>query len=184
MQSPFTGVLMANWQTHFPPVIFNELIKYMEGLGLAVYLEISPPAFLAQRECRGINMENVRGIICRNGTILPNGKRRNFFQMADMRPALRALAAQSWTNGSVVMMWDTVDDDVDLEHAVVKRSFTWCKFSSAISYIGPRAALTDAEIAATKVVSEEPLGALMWLKGDDAMRSQELWRSNDNVGDV
>lgn len=179
MHSAFTGVLLAGWQAYFPPCILNELIKHMNFLGLDVYLEISPPTFLSEFECRNINMEVVKGMVCRNGAILPDGNRRNFFQMADMRSALRALAAPS--TGSTVMMWDTVDDEVELEHAVVKRSFNWCRFSNALSWIGPRNALTDAELAVTKSVIGEPLGAMMWLKGDNIMKVHDVWKSNDKV---
>jgi hypothetical protein len=153
----------------------------MDSLGFAVYLELSPPTFLTEEECRSINLELTRGIICRNGTILPDGGRRNYFQMADLRRAQRALAAQPSPSGSTVMMWETVDDDVEVSHAVVKRSFNWCRFNSAISWIGPKAALTNAELAAMKTVVGEPLGALMWLKDEQVLKSHDAWRLNDKV---
>lgn len=180
-QSPFTGVLLANWQPYFQPIICNELITYMHSLGLAVYLELSPPAFLTEEECSGIKLELIRGIVCRNGTILPNGDRRNYFQMADLRRAQRALATQPSPGGSSLVVWETVDDGVELSHAVVKRSFNWCRFNNVISWIGPKAALTDAEIAATDVVVGEPLGALMWLKDEQVLKSHDAWRLNDKV---
>jgi hypothetical protein len=174
-QSPFTGVLLADWQTHFQPVIFNELIKFIHGSGLDVYLEVCSPAARAESLYRDINMELIKGIACRNGSILSDGDRRNFFQMADMRPALRNLVARSLRD-PIIMIWETIDDDVELTPAVVKRSFTWCKFYNAISWIGPKAALTDAGIAATKTVTGEPSAALMWLKNDEVMKAHETWR--------
>lgn len=181
VQSPFTGVLLANWQAHFPPVICNELIEFMISLNLDVYLEVAPPHFLTEDECFGINMELIQGIVCRNGTILSNGDRRNYYQMADMRRALRALARQSSMSGSTVMMWEVIDDEVELTHAVVKRSFNWCSFNTAISWIGPRTALTDADIAAKSTIPGEPLGALMWLKSNEIMAAHDIFRSNDKV---
>ncbi|KAH0537525.1 hypothetical protein FGG08_005700 [Glutinoglossum americanum] len=180
-QSRFTGVLLAGWQTHFPPVVCGELVKSMSSLGLDVYLEISPPTFLTGSYYRGINMDHLRGMVCRNGTILPGGEKRDFFQMADMQTAMRAAVAQSCLRSFVVMMWETVDDDVELSHAVAKRSFAWCHFYSAISWIGSRAALTDAKVATTEIMAEEPLGAFAWLKNDEVMKAHEIWRSNEKI---
>ncbi|TKA72816.1 hypothetical protein B0A49_05480 [Cryomyces minteri] len=179
--SPCTGVLLANWQLHFPPIICNELIKYLNGLNLAVYLEISPPSYLTPSECSDIDMKLIDGIICRNGTILPNGDRRNYFQMADMRRAQRALAKHASMRGSSFMMWETIEDTIELTHSVAKRSFNWCRFNSAISWIGPEAALFDAEVAITRTVVGEPLGALMWLKSNEIMAAHDIWRLNDKI---
>jgi hypothetical protein len=181
MHSPFTGVLLANWEAYFAPVVCNEFVRYLNTIGFDVYLEVSPPNYLSERVSRAIEMEPIRGIICRNGSIFPNGERRNYFQMAEMRHSLRALAAKSAMVQSTVMMWETIDDDVKLEHAVVKRSFTWCNFSNALSWIGPRSALTDADVAVTMTVIGEPLGAMMWLKEDATIKSHEIWRTNDRV---
>jgi hypothetical protein len=180
-QSPFTAVLLADWSAHFPPVIFNELVTYVANLGFDVYLEIAGPAFLTEDECRMIDFSVLKGIVCRNGSILPDGQQRNYFQMLDMRRALRALKVQTVTSGSTVMFWETIDDDAKLKHSVIKRSFTWCKFNSVISWIGPKSALTDAKSAKTKTVSTEPLGAMMWLKED--VKMQDTWRLNEKVSE-
>ena len=181
MYTPFTGILLANWEAHFSPAVCNELIRFFEALGLDVYLEVSPPDYLSEKVSRAINMDPIRGIIYRNGSIFPNGERRNYFQMAEMRNSLRALAAKSDMITSTVIMWDTIDDDVELEHAVVKRSFTWCNFSSALSWIGPESALFDADVAIKRTISGEPLGAMMWLKEDSIIKLHETWRTNDRV---
>jgi hypothetical protein len=180
--SRFRGVLLANWSSDFPPIVFNELIKFINNsLGLDVYLEIAPPTFLTESQCREIDLSLIQGIAFRNGTILEHGAQRDYFQMEDMRRALRAVKVQTVMSGATVMMWETVEDDVVLEHAVIKRSFIWSNFNSVMTWIGPKAALTDAQIATTKVVTEEPLGALMWLKGDEVMKSHDWWRANNKV---
>ncbi|KAK4984016.1 hypothetical protein LTR50_006855 [Elasticomyces elasticus] len=179
--SPCTGVLLANWHRHFPPVVCNELIKHLAGLNLSVYLEISPPTYLSPAECADIDMELLAGILCRNGTILSNGDRRNYFQMADMRRAQRALAKHASMRASTFMMWETLDDAVVLSHAVAKRSANWCRFNSASSWIGPESALFDAEVAAAKTSPGEPLGALMWLKSNEIMAAHDIWRRNDAI---
>jgi hypothetical protein len=180
IQSRFTGVLLADWQRFFTASVFNELLKFLVDVGLDVSLEISPSITPAECQPKGVKMELISGLVIRNGTILADGNIRNFFQAADMRVVTRALA-QASKGRSIVMMWETVDDDVELEHAVAKRSFTLCGFSSAISWIGSRAALTNAEIAAVKTVKEEPLGALMWLKDDNIITLHDKWRLNDQV---
>ena len=181
LQSPFTGVLLAGFQTHFQPAVLNEMAKYINGLGLDLWLEMSPPAYLTERECREINMKMIRGLVCRNGTIRPDGDRQNYFQMTEMRTAMRAVAAQRVRHGPPIMMWETVDDGVELQYAVVQRSFDWCRYNSALCWIGPTAALTDAEAAPAQTVANKPLGALMWLKGDDIMKAHNVWRSNNQV---
>lgn len=181
VQSPFKGVLLADCITHFQPVVLNELVKFLNSLGLDVWLEMSPPTFFTERQCRDINMRAIRGAVYRNGTILPDGDRRNYFQMAEMRTALRVTAAQKDMGGSTTVMWETVNDEVEFAHDIVQRTFKWCNYMSAMCWIGPHAALTDAEIAATKTVALEPLGALMWLKGDEVMSAHNVWRSNARV---
>ena len=179
--SPFTGVLLADFEAHFQPPVVNEIARYIRGLGLDLWLEMAPPAYLPERECRAINMELVRGVVCRNGTIRPDGDVQDYFQMASMRTAMRAIAAQRVRHGPPLMIWETVDDNVKLQYAVVQRSFNWCRYNSARCWIGPAAALTDAAVSAAASVSEKPLGALMWLKNEDSMRAHDWWRSNDQV---
>lgn len=179
--SPFTGVLLAGFSAHFQPPVLNEIARYIRSLGLDVWLEMAPPAYLTERECRDINMELVRGIVCRNGTIRPDGDIQDYFQMTSVRTAMRAIAAQRVPHGPPLMIWETVDDNVKLQYAVVQRSFNWCRYNSALCWIGSAAALTDATASAAASMSEKPLGALMWLKNEDNMRAHDSWRSNDQV---
>jgi hypothetical protein len=181
LRSPFTGILLAKWQKHFHPVVFNELVKHVNNIGLDVYLELSSPDFLTEEECSGIDLSLTKGIICRNGSMLPNGDRRNYFQMAELRRAQRAAARQPHKRGSNFLIWETLDDDVEVSHAVVKRSFNWCRFNNALSWIGSRAALTNADLAARETIAGEPLGALMWLKEESVLKSHDAWRLNDTV---
>jgi hypothetical protein len=180
IQSRFTGVLLADWQGYFTPAVFNELLKFIVDVGLDINLEISPSTTPAECQPPGVNMELVSGLVIRNGTILADGNIRNFFQATDMRVVMRALA-QASRGRSIVMMLEAIDDDVQLEHAVLKRSFTLCSFSSSINWIGTKAALTNADIAGAKTIKEEPLGALMWLKDDNIITLHNKWRLNDKV---
>ena len=179
--SPFTGVLLANWQTRVKPIVFNQLLGYLHGCNLDVYLEVSPPAFLSASECSEIDMQPLRGIICRNGTISTDGDRCNYYQMEGMRRVQRALGKHASMGGHTFLMWETIDDAAELTHAVVKRSYNWCRFNSTISWIGPSAALTNADVAASQTVPGEPLGSLMWLKSNEMIAAQEIWRKNDEV---
>ncbi|KKY22813.1 putative glycosyl group 1 family protein [Phaeomoniella chlamydospora] len=181
VRSPFTGVLLAGFQMHFQPAILNEVAKYIKGLGLGLWLEMSPLSYLSERECRGINMELISGIVYRNGTIRSDGDRQNYFQMTEMRTAMRVVAAQRVSHGPPIMLWETVDDEAELQYAIVQRSFNWCRYNSALCWIGHAAALTDAEAAAAQTVADKPLGALMWLNGDDVMKAHDIWRSNGNI---
>ncbi|KAH2311335.1 hypothetical protein LV164_000399 [Aspergillus fumigatus] len=180
-ESPFHGVLLADWRKHFQPVVLNQLVQYLNGIGLDVWLEMSPSDYLSERECRDIDGSRIRGIVYRNGTIFPNGNQRDYFQMEKMRTVMRVVAAQKAMGGCTHAMWETVEDDVDVSHHVLGRTFKWCAYNSAMTWIGPWSALTDANVAARRTVKNEPLGALMWLKEDVVLKTHDNWRFNDKV---
>lgn len=123
--SPCTGVLLANWQAHLPPIICRELIKHLRTSNFDVLLELSEPDYLTDFECRNIGLDLIKGLICRNGTIRRNGDRRDYYQMTNMRRAQRALAKHMSLGGIVFAMWETIDDTVGLTYSVVNRSFLW-----------------------------------------------------------
>lgn len=182
-RSPFTGVLLANWHLHLGPGRLNPLLQCLKRLNVDCYLEIAPPAFLTDPEARVIDLALVKGVVCQNVTILPDGGFRNYFQMASMFRAQRALAKHAWAGRSSFMSLEIIDDGVDLSHSVLLRSFNWCRYNSVPSWVGPRAALTDAETAAAKTSTTPPLGALMWLKTAEIMKLQETWLNNRNITD-
>lgn len=181
--SPYTGVLLADFIDHFQPPVLNELVKYIDALGLGAWLEVSAPDFLPQRQCRDINFGSIAGIVYRNGTIRTDGDRQNFHQMAPMRATQRAVAAQRVPHGPPMMLWETIHDEFHHQYAVTARSFNWCRFNSALPWIGSSSALNDAEAATTQSITEKPLGALMWLKDDNNMNAHNIWRANDKVSD-
>ncbi|OJJ07409.1 hypothetical protein ASPVEDRAFT_46734 [Aspergillus versicolor CBS 583.65] len=179
--SLFNGVLLSEFDRYFQPVVMNEVVKFINGLGLDVWLEVSPPDYLPERTCREIDMERVRGVVYRNGTILANGDRRNYFDMEKMRTVMRVVAAQKPIGESTLAMWETVDDGVELQHNVLHRSYKWCNYNSAMSWIGSESALTDAAIAARKTVVHEPIGALMWMKDENTLAAHDVWRQNEDI---
>ncbi|KAL3476615.1 hypothetical protein BJX99DRAFT_258167 [Aspergillus californicus] len=180
-QSLFNGVVLADCHEQLQPVVLNEVVKFINQLGLDVWLEVAPPDYLPERTCREIDMTRIRGVIYRNGTILPNGDRRNYFQMEKMRTVMRVVAAQKPIGESTLAMWDTVDDGVELSHDVLHRTYKWCNYNSAMSWIGPEAALTDATIASGKTIVHEPIGALMWMKNEKTLEAHDLWRQNGDI---
>lgn len=181
IQTRFTGVVFADLHTRFPPLICNELLKYVDSIGLDIFFEITPPSFLPESQCHEINMTLVRGLLCRNGSIMSNGDRRNYYQMSTLRPAINTLAMKYTKADPIYMMWETIDDDVRIEHAVVKRSFTWCTYQNCINWIGPCAAVTDADIATTHTLPGEPISAFVWLKDEELIRTGDVWRFNDRI---
>ncbi|KAI9049445.1 hypothetical protein LZ554_006477 [Drepanopeziza brunnea f. sp. 'monogermtubi'] len=178
---PFTGVLLAGFRAHLQPVVLNKTATYVRSLGLDLWLEIdtSPLECLTQSECRDIQMDLVRGLVYRNGTIRRDGDRQNYFHMDGMRTAMRAIAAQR--SRSLTMMWETLDDGVKPQYAVVQRSFIWSEFNSALCWIGSAGSLTNADTAAIHTVDSKPLGSLMWLKDENVMKVHNFWRANDQV---
>lgn len=180
-ESPFTAVLLANFSEYYSAPVLNELVSYINELGLAVWIELSPPEYLTSEELRAINMKSIRGVIYRNGTIRTDGDWQNFHQMEAMRTAMRAVAAQRVPSGPPMILWETIDDGVQHQYAVVQRTFNWCRFTSALCWIGSKSSLTNADIAASETISDKPLGALMWMKDDKNMKAHNAWRANDQV---
>jgi hypothetical protein len=175
-QRAFTGLLLAGWHSLLPMSMLNALAKYLSDLGLDVYLEIVPPHFL-----EGSRLPDLRyfeGVIVKNGTILPNGEVRDYFQMEKMRSTTKAFVSQSCLRPFTVMIWDSVNDRVEWSHAVVKRSYNWCSYHGALVWIGSEAALTNAEC---NVPVLEPLAAFHWLKDAKVMEIHEKYRSTRQV---
>jgi hypothetical protein len=177
----FTAVLLANFIDHFSPAVTNELISFITSLGLEVWLEMGPPNYLSNQQARNINMKNVGGIVYRNATIRTSGEHQDVHQMETMRTAMRAVAAQRVVHGPPTMLWETIDDGIEHQYAVTQRCYNWCRYNSALPWIGAASALFDAEVAALHTISEQPLGALMWMKNDKHMKSHNKWRENDKV---
>lgn len=177
--SSFTGILLAQWDWAISLAVCNKLVEYLAGLGFDVYLELSAPNFLG--EDRTLKLDSISGLVVRNGSILPNGERRDFFNMAKMRSTIKAMVERSCLGPFNIMMWETVDDEVEMSHAVVRRSLNWCKFYGALAWIGKQSALLDA---AMNTAVPEPLGAFDWLKEDNTIRLHETWRLNPKVRDA
>ncbi|QDS70762.1 hypothetical protein FKW77_003684 [Venturia effusa] len=170
-QRAFTGLLLAGWHSHLPTAMLNVLAGCLSELGFDVYLEIVPPHFL-----EGPSLPNLAcfaGVIIKNGTILPNGEVRDYFQMEKMRSTTKAFIAQSCLRTFTVMIWDTIDERVEVSHAVVKRSFGWSGYHGALTWIGSEASITHAE---SNVPVLEPLAAFHWLKDQRVMHFHEVYR--------
>jgi hypothetical protein len=174
--SRFTGVLIAGWEDRLTASVFDSLTKLLMSFGFNVFLEISPPKFL--NGGKAPDMKLFSGVVVRNGTILRNGERRDFFGMAEMKSTVKEFVTQACLRDFMVMMWETLDDNVQVSHAVIRRSYTWCGFYSALTWIGLESSLTDYS---TNDSILEPLAAFHWLKEPRVMKIHEVWRSNRKV---
>lgn len=168
----FTGVLLAGWRERVSTPLLNGLAKLFSAYGLDVYLEVGPPNFLEKVE--KLKFDLFAGIVVRNGTILENGERRDFFAMDKMKTTTKAFVSQACLRPFLTMMWDTIDDDADLSHAVTRRAHMWCSYHGAIPYFVRRGALTD--ILGVRSC-EEPLAAFQWLKDRRVMSVHEKFRT-------
>ena len=180
--STVTGVVLCNWQTHFTTPVLNRLVHHLDSvLGFHVYLEVGPPTYLSSDDCLNVDMGLIKGIVFRNAIIWAHdGDRKNYFQMGESRRTMRALAKVSYKGETTVMMWETLDDGIEMSYAVAKRSANWCRYNCAISWIGSNQALVDADVAEEQtLMSGEPLGAMMWLKTNETMVAHDVWRTNE-----
>ncbi|CBX97840.1 predicted protein [Plenodomus lingam JN3] len=168
----FTGVLVAGWRERMTAPLLNGLAKLIAAFGLDVYLEISPPEFLDGIE--NLEFQRFAGVVVRNGTILESGERRDFFDMEKMKTTTKAFVSQACQRTFITMMWDTVADDVELSHAVVRRAHMWCNYHGAVPFFSRQCALTN--ISETRSF-EEPLSAFQWLKTRGVMNVHETYRT-------
>ena len=183
LQSPFSGIMLCGFRSHFQPTIINQLASWINRLGLELWLELSPPDYLSDREATGIDASLLRGLVYRNATIQCDGDRQNYIQMEQLRRTMRGVAAQRAQPGPDMALWETIDDNRPLDHAVITRTYNWSTYNSAQCWIGHNTALTDATTAMDKrqAVASAPLGALRWLKDENNMRIHETWRVNQKT---
>jgi hypothetical protein len=168
----FTGILIAGWQKCVPIPLLNGIAKLCSSHGLDVFLEIGPPDYLDQ--VQQLNLQQFAGAVVRNGTILPNGERRDFFAMDKMKTTTKAFVSQSCLRPFTTLIWDTIDDNAELSHAVTRRAHMWCSYHGAMPYIVRQAALTDMSQVCWY---EEPLAAFQWLKNRKVMGIHERFRT-------
>ncbi|KAF1955380.1 hypothetical protein CC80DRAFT_93164 [Byssothecium circinans] len=167
-----TGVLISGWRERLCTPLLNGLAKLFAAHGLGVFLEIGPPDYL--EDVRKLNWKLFAGVVVRNGTIVQNGERRDFFAMDKMKTTTKAFVSQACLRPFITMMWDTITDDADLSHAVTRRAHMWCSYHGAIPYFARQGALTDiSEVRSC----EEPLAAFQWLKGRRVMNVHEKFRT-------
>ncbi|KAL4897630.1 hypothetical protein BDV59DRAFT_47253 [Aspergillus ambiguus] len=176
--SLLSGILLVNWEDKFTSPVRGKLFQALRQLGLALYLETAPPEFL--KDHKAFQTDAISGVVIRNASILPEGQKRDYFQMQQMQPTIKAFVSESCMRDFVVLAWETIEDDVALSNAVVQRSLQWCNFYSAIPWIGRRSALENATLN-VKVI--EPLSSFGWLKDADIMKAHDRWRSNMHIKD-
>jgi hypothetical protein len=169
----FTGVLVAGWRERLSTAMLNGIAKLLSAHGFDVFLEINPPDFL--EGVGKIELKPFAGVVVRNGTVLPNGERRDFFDMDKMKNTTKAFVSESCMRPFTVMVWDTVENDANLSHAVARRAHMWCSYHGALFFLTRKGAMTDI----SEVLScEEPLAAFQWLKNRKVMGVHEKFRTN------
>ncbi|PYH93800.1 glycosyl transferase [Aspergillus ellipticus CBS 707.79] len=172
----FSGILLANWEDKFTPTVLTKLAETINGLDLPVYLETGPPTFLQDHTI--LQTTAISGLVIRNASILPDGQKRDYFQLRKMQSTIKAFVSEACMREFLVIAWETVDDDASLSNAVVQRSMQWCNFYSALPWIGRQSALENAKL---NVKTPEPLSSFGWLKDAEIMKTHDRWRSNLHV---
>ena len=173
----FTGVLIAEWRDRIPIPLLHGLTKLLSAHGLDTYLEVGAPEFLDG--VKKLDLTLFAGVVVRSGTIKSNGERRGFFEMDKMKTTTRSFVSQACQRPFITMMWDTVDDDAELSHAVLRRAHMWCSYHGAIRYFPRQRALTNIHDVS---FCEEPLAAFQWLKTRKVMDIDDKYRNTRTVG--
>lgn len=176
-ETAFTGILIVGWEERLPSGLFKSWIDFLNSIGLNVYLEASSPGFL--KDPKLLQSDAVAGLVLRNACILPDGRRRDYFGLAELQETLKAFVSESCMRTDfAVMAWETVDNKSFISNAILKRTMQYCNFYSILPYIGSDSALVDATVDRPEI---EPLGAFEWLKEDRMMKIHEVWKSNTHV---
>ncbi|KAM7186564.1 glycosyl transferase [Naviculisporaceae sp. PSN 640] len=179
--SAFTGILLANFPKYFKPAVINEFARLMESMGLDLWLELTHPEYVTETEARNIDMKLVQGLVYRNGMVRQDGDRQDYFQMSLLRSIMRAVAGQKVPHHLYQVMWETVNNDVELQYSSVARAYKLYTFYNTLSWIGHEDALYNASTAKSRTIPGKPLGALTWLKIEDNMDAHNRWRANNHV---
>jgi hypothetical protein len=175
--SVFNGVLIADWDSTITPGICNEIIAFLNSLNLHVFLEVAGPRFL-DKVTSAIQCTALAGTVFMNGSLLPDGERRDYFDLIPMRRALETMTGQSILRDFPIFFCEILENDKTPTTATLKRTWKWNKYYGAIAWIGSRDALTDAS---KNIPVGEPDGGFDWLKRDDVVEVQEAWRFNTKV---
>lgn len=173
--TPYNGILLANWDGAISDQLFAELLRFLDGLNLNVYLEVCAPKFI-DSSCFPIT--HLAGMLFVNGSIMPNGERRDYPRFLPMKTALDLAASQTFNRDFSLLMCEIIDDGASVTNAVLRRSFNWCGYFGAILWIGPRDALTNAS---KNVPVQSPDSAFAWLKNDKVVEIHDNWRLNYKV---
>lgn len=172
----FTGVLLSGWQGRLSTPLVKGLAKLLAAHALDVFLEIGPPDFL--ESCEKISLQEFAGVVLTNGTIMANGEHRDYFAMDKMKSTTKAFVSESCMRPFVVMVWDTVEDDAELSHAVARRAHMWCSYHGALLFIARQGALMDIYQSRS---CDEPLAAFQWLKDRRVMEIHQKFRTTRTV---
>ncbi|EPQ63420.1 Bgt-5071 [Blumeria graminis f. sp. tritici] len=174
--SCFTGISLSNWAKTCPVSLLKEFIFMLNSLGISVFLEVTTPSFL--HDVSLLELQEISGLVIRNGLISQNGKEKDVLQMSEMRPTIKAFMSQACLRDFVVLLWETVDDGAQPLNAVIRRSYRWSRFYNALLWIGTKSSLESENSLLSK---KEPLGALDWLKDPKVMKFHEKWKNNQSI---
>jgi hypothetical protein len=121
------------------------------------------------------------GVIFRNGSMLENGTRRDFFDLIPANYAIRLCSKQTMLRSDFVFAMYEVYLDGEAwvpTNAQLMRSATWSDYFGAKTWIGCQSALTNAALN-HKLLT--PLSAFDWLKQKEIIKAHTFWARNAQV---
>lgn len=86
------GILLANC-SKTPEKVINSMIALCRAKNFAVFLECEAPDFIGDHNIL-INFDDLDGVLLRNGSLLADGQRRDYFGMAPIRKILKIAGRQ------------------------------------------------------------------------------------------
>jgi hypothetical protein len=132
---------------------------------------------LSPKECTDIDMNLVRGVNCRNGTMLPDGTWCDYCE-GRLRnhtcPGEVSLQGQPRHDVLGNPRGPRGRNRVDLRRGLAKRQVVQMQLRCELDYAQP--ALVDCQGAQAETLDEKPLGALAWLKSRPSTDAMASWR--------
>ncbi|KAJ0108788.1 hypothetical protein J7T55_011279 [Diaporthe amygdali] len=173
----FTGVVIAQWEDYLSAGGINALIAIFNDLPF--YIETNPPYFL-QDSHASLQLQDAAGIIIRNGSMMPEAVRRDFFKLINVNASLRMASKQTMVRRDFLLaVYNPFQGDVVASNAELIRCERWCSFYGIKYWNGSDKALHNADLFDGK--HKVPLAALDYLKTKEIMDAQRLWANVEEI---
>lgn len=173
----FTGIVIAGWEDYLSAGAINALVGLFKDM--SVYVETNPPHFI-QDSHASLQLRDAAGLIIKNGSMMPEAVRRDFFKLLPVNAAIRMACKQTMVRQDFLLaMYNPFEGEVTASNAELVRCERWCNFYGIKYWNGSAASLYDPNYFGGKNVV--PIEALDYLKKEKLMGVQGKWAKIEEI---